>query len=515
MAVLRVRTSALTRTAGRRVVWRLPPCYDSDVLARKQAGSRNAAAAGSGLSDAAALSVAAVLSCSSCQVGTRPSVPEPLLPAARAPGAGRGPASPGGVAAPGGGGHLAAESAASPATPVVAGAAAGPAGGAAAPAVSPAGPAAMYRGDAQHTGRSPFTLPQSPPQERWRFPTAGSITAAPGIAGDGTIVVGSHDGIVYALSAQGMPRWQYRTGDRVWATPALVADGTAYIGSDDDHLYAVQLSDGAARWSVTAGMCKRSGGRSPEGARCDVEQVTVGGDGTIYIGGDAIYALRSDGKVRWRFDPAASQPASLAAAALAGPLASASAPRKVHCGSAPSLGRDGTVYAVCQEVLYALSPDGSKRWEFSAQGEFEAAPAITEDGVVYLGSDDRRLYALDALGQVRFAFLAGAPIRTAVALGRDGAAVFGCDDNALYSVRGDGSLLWSYRTADAVRSSPLVDAAGSIVFGSRDDRLYAVAADGRLKWSVLLDGDVDGTPALGPDGTIYVGADDQALHALR
>ena len=44
---------------------------------------------------------------------------------------------------------------------------------------------------------------------------------------------------------------------------------------------------------------------SPEGARCDVEQVTLGPDGTLYIGGDGIYALRSDGTVRWHFDPGA------------------------------------------------------------------------------------------------------------------------------------------------------------------------------------------------------------------
>ena len=111
------------------------------------------------------------------------------------------------------------------------------------------------------------------------------------------------------------------------------------------------------------------------------------------------------------------------------------------------------VYAICQEILYALGPDGSKRWEFSAQGEFEAAPAISPDGLAYLGSDDRRLYALDALGQVRFSYLAGAPIRTAAAVGRDGGVVFGCDDNAVYSVRSDGTLLWRYFTADAVRSS--------------------------------------------------------------
>jgi outer membrane protein assembly factor BamB len=378
-------------------------------------------------------------------------------------------------------------------------------GATAAPGSTPIGAAApMYRGDAQHTGRSPFTLPDAPPQERWRFPTGGNITAAPAVASDGTIVVGSHDGFVYAVSPQGTPRWRHRTADMIWATPALAADGTIYIGSDDDHLYALSAEDGAQKWALGAGACKRRGGRSPEGARCDIDQVTLAADGTIYIGGDGIYAVRSDGTVRWHFDP--NPPTAGAPGAVA---------KRVHCGSAPSVGRGGMVYAICQEMVYALGPDGIKRWEFAAQGELEAAPAIGEGGIVYLGSDDRRLYALDVLGQPRFAFTAGAPIRTAVALGPGGAIYFGCDDESLYSLRADGTLLWTFHTAGAVRSSPVVDAAGSVVFGSRDDRLYAVAADGKQKWSVVLDGDVDGTPALGADGTIYVGADDQALHALR
>jgi outer membrane protein assembly factor BamB len=365
----------------------------------------------------------------------------------------------------------------------------------------------MYRGDAQHTGRSPYLLPEQKPQERWSFPTSGIITAAPALSSDGTILFGSHDGFVYALSPQGSPRWRFRTADMVWATPALSPDGTIFVGSDDDRLYALLPGDGTPRWSRAPGSCKRSGGRSPEGARCDIEQVTRGPDGTLYVGGDGVYALGEGGTVRWHFDPAsgatAEQPPPTAAL------------KKVHCGSSPSLGRDGMVYAICQDMLYALGPDGSKRWEFMAQGEFEASPAL-EGGLLYLGSDDRRLYALDPSGQVRFSFLAAGPIRTAVALGRDGAVLFGCDEDTLYSLRGtDGTLLWSFRTAGAVRSSPLTDAAGNVVFGSRDDRLYAVAADGRLLWSVALEGDVDGSPALGPDGTIYVGADDRALHALR
>ena len=357
------------------------------------------------------------------------------------------------------------------------------------------GPVPMFRGDAQHTGRSLYALPAKMPQERWRFATQGRVTAAPALAADGSVLFGSHDAFVYALAGDGALRWKYRTQDMVFSTPALRGDGSVYLGSDDDRLYSLQLTDGALRWSAHPGSCKRSSGRSPEGARCDIVHATLGPDGTLYLGGEAIYALNADGSVRWQFVPPT--------------------PKKVHCASAPSLGLDGTVYAACQEVVYALDPGGSKRWEFAAQGEIEASPAIGPDGAVHFGSDDRRLYALDASGVVRGSFLAAAPIRTAVAIGKTGNAVFGTDEGDIQAVRADSTLLWTFHTAGPVRSYPLLDSDESVLVGSQDDRLYAVAAMGVLKWSVAFDADVDGAPVLGPDGTIYVGADDMALHALR
>ena len=303
----------------------------------------------------------------------------------------------------------------------------------------------------------------------------------------------------YALRPDGSLRWRRATQDIVWGTPALGSDGLVFAGSDDDRLYALAAADGAQKWAVAPGACKRAGGRGPEGARCDLEQVTLGRDGTLFVAGDGVTALAPDGTVRWRYLPQ----------------------RKVHCGGAPSIGLDGAVYAVCQDALIALNYDGSKRWEWFAPAEIDQPPALAPDGTAYLGCDDRKLYALDPLGQVRFSVLAGGPIRAAVALGPGGVRggsglIYAASyDGTLYAVRPEGVIAWSFRTAGALHAAPLVDAAGSVLIGSRDNRLYALSSTGRPLWSYPLDDDVDGAPVLGPDGTIYVGGDDRALHALR
>ncbi len=365
------------------------------------------------------------------------------------------------------------------------------AGAAALPA--PIGAAQMFHVDATHSGRSRFKGPIVTPHETMHVATGGVVYGSPAITDDGTLVFGSHDKSIYAVDAAGKIRWRHPTGDLVWGTPALGPGGVVYAGSDDDHLYAFDLDDGNVRWQFTAGPCRVASGVGPEGARCDVDGVTVAPDGTVYASADGLYALSPDGKLKWKFAPAVT-----------------------HCAATPAVGPDGTVYVGCQDdAVYAVGPDGTKRWDFRAGDDVDSSPAVGADGTVYVGSDDHKLYALGPGGVLRWAVTTGGPVHSSPAIGADGTVYVGSFDGALYAVRPGGVVAWSFRTADRIVSSPLVDAAGNVLVGSEDDRLYALSPDGKLLWSLLLDGDVDATPALGPDGTIYVGDDDRALHALH
>jgi len=364
--------------------------------------------------------------------------------------------------------------------------------GAASIAVGPAAQG-MFRVEPHHRGRSPYLVPKQKPEIRWTMETSSPVTASPTISNDGLILGGSHANKVFALDRDGKLAWTFATGDLVWSTPAIAALGTVYVGSDDDNLYALDGKTGKLIWKYRVGNCSQTVGIGPEATRCDVDAgPTIGPDGTIYTGGDAIYAIQPNGTLRWRFTTGG------------------------HVASAPAVGDDGTVYAGSQDnSVYAVAPDGRRQWEFRARDDVESSPAIEEDGTVYVGSDDNRLYALNPQGQLLWAFTTGDDVRSSPAIGRDGTVYIGSFDGLLYAIRRDGTLLWAFRTGDRIFSSALVDAAGTILVGSQDDRLYAIEPDGKLRWSVELGGDVDSSPTLGPDGSIYVGTDDGKLYALR
>jgi outer membrane protein assembly factor BamB len=351
----------------------------------------------------------------------------------------------------------------------------------------------MFRFDYQHRGRSNYKLPVQRPEVRWTYETGGPITSSPLLSSDGLVIVGSHDHRVHAVDRQGQARWSFSTNDLIFSSPALTSTGILLIGSDDDTLYALDQKSGKSFWKVRSGTCPQTQGVGPEASRCDVDGgPTIGPDGTIYFGGDAVYAVSPNGELRWRFVTAG------------------------HVSTAPAVMQDGTVVAGSRDNnVYAINRDGSKRWDFRARGDIESTPAIEEDGTIYFGADDNRLYALSPQGQIVWAYTTGDDIRATPTIGRDGTVYVGSFDGLFYAVHRDGTPAWSFRTGDRILSSALVDANGAILVGSQDDRLYCLEPDGKLRWSVELGGDVDSSPILAADGTIYVGTDDKKLYALR
>jgi outer membrane protein assembly factor BamB len=351
---------------------------------------------------------------------------------------------------------------------------------------------AMFRLGSAHRGRSPYNLPATKPEIAWTVTTGGPIVSSPAVTEDGTVLVGSHDGKLYAVARDGSTKWSYATGDIIFGSPAVAHDGTIYIGSDDDHLYAVVPTSAKPRWIFQIGACPQRIGVGPEASRCDADAgPTIGPDGVVYTGGDGVYAINPDGTLRWRF-------------ATGG-----------HVASAPAVLGDGTVVAGSQDdLVYGIGPDGSKRWDFRTGGDVDAAPAVGDDGTIYVGSDDRKVYALGPDGSLHWAFTTGGDVRASVAVG-NGMIFVGSFDAQLYAIRLDGTLAWTFRSGDRIVSSALVDAKGAVLFGSQDDRLYCLEPDGHLRWSVELGGDVDSSPTLVADGTIFVGSDDRKLYALR
>ena len=336
----------------------------------------------------------------------------------------------------------------------------------------------MFHHDPQHTGRSPFICPICPVQQ-WAFFTGSAIGSSAAVGVDGTIYLGSGNGMLYAINPDGTQQWAFANGEGNDSSPAIGADGTIYFGSADANLYALN-SDGTQRWVFPTG-------------NSIVSSLVIGADATIYIGsGDAnLYALNPDGTQQWVF------------------------PTGAYIYSSPAIGSDGTIYVGSENNnLYAINPNGTQQWAFPTGSAILSSPAIGSDGTIYVGSGDANLYALNPDGTQKWAFPTGSYIYSSPAIGSDGTIYVGSGDANLYALNPDGTEQWAFPTGGAIESSPAIGSDGTIYVGSDDGNLYAFNPDGTQRWAFTTGWGIESSPAIGADGTLYVGANNGKLYAI-
>jgi outer membrane protein assembly factor BamB len=196
---------------------------------------------------------------------------------------------------------------------------------------------------------------------KWKYLTSVAVFSSPAIGEDGTVYCGSHDKHLYAFYPNnGTVKWKHKTGHWIRTAPCIADDGTIYAVSLDDHLYAL-YPNGTLKWRINTG----EGGTSP----------TIGQDGTIYCGYTKLRAIDpDDGSIKWSFNPGE---------------------RRTIQGSTPCNSADGTIYFGTHigetdgGELIAVNPDGTERWRIKVATIWtDSAPAIGEDGTVYIGSWD-------------------------------------------------------------------------------------------------------------------------------
>jgi len=216
--------------------------------------------------------------------------------------------------------------------------------------------------------------------KKWTFYTGGGVDSSPAIGSDGTIYVGSRDFYLYAINPDGSKKWAFKTGRGVVSSPAIGSDGTIYVGSNDFKFYAIN-PDGSKKWAFEAAAGIPSWDISGNGVR---SSPTIGNDGTIYVGSDDsyLYAINADGSKKWAFETN-----------LDGRQGPDFGLDRVR--SSPVIGSDGTIYVGSGDYnLYAINPDGSKKWNFKTGDGVDSSPTIGNDGTIYVGSWDKNLYAI-------------------------------------------------------------------------------------------------------------------------
>jgi outer membrane protein assembly factor BamB len=237
-----------------------------------------------------------------------------------------------------------------------------------------------------------------------------------------------------------------------------------------------------------------------------VRTATIGQDGTVYVGtlgtlGGRFYAITEDGTISWSFDTG------------------------TEVQNWPALGADGTIYmAAYGGVVYAFDPGGTVKWSFDTSDNcMMYSPTIAADGTIYAGSYFGTLFALNPGGGLKWEVNTGGNLESAPAIGEDGTLYltgYQYPNGVLHAISSSGIILWTSSVATmavgGVNSSPVIATDGTIYVGANDSKLYAINPDGTLKWSFTTPAySYSGsTPAIGDDGTIYYAGDSQYLYAV-
>jgi outer membrane protein assembly factor BamB len=192
----------------------------------------------------------------------------------------------------------------------------------------------------------------------------------------------------------------------------------------------------------------------------------------------------------------------------------------------PVIDNDGIIY-IGASKLYAVYPNGTKKWEYDIPHKIVSAPAINDIGVLCVGTIHawpNYLYAIHTSnGTLKWKYdLGDHDVYSSPAIGDDGTIYFSTNDGhtdgwtgSIRALNSDGSLKWRFKTNHVTYSSPAIGDDGTVFCGSHDTYLYALYPNnGTLKWKYKTGGWIRTAPCIGDDGTIYVVSLDNYLHAL-
>ena len=279
---------------------------------------------------------------------------------------------------------------------------------------------------------------------------------------------------LWHVSQQGEVLWKYEINssklriDVGLSVPAIGADGTVYVGGD--RLYAIH-QDGSPKWTYASDW--------PEAIR---NAVSIGNDGTIYFAyhNVPLTALNpEDGTIKWILPLGVND----------------------HCFSSPAIGSDGTIYVATQPgIIYAVSPNGQMLWSFNIQtvgftGSIRCSPSIDHDGTIYFGITNGQpvsaLFAISAEGLIKWIFEPpnlpdNVPsnhfdIYSSPAIGADGILYFGQEFGRLYALNAsDGTMASINNVSTAIIwSSPVIDKNGVLYINDMSGRVYALQTTGK------------------------------------
>lgn len=341
---------------------------------------------------------------------------------------------------------------------------------------------------------------------KWTATTAPQLQASP-VYANGTVYMGTHDGILNAYDATGGNlKWSFNTHTSFQHVSAPLVDpgtGTAFFGTVGTRdaqsipaaFYALDTTTGTLKWSILLPWNEFG--------------FPTLFSSTIYVGishaanNSALYAIDEiSGHINWQY---------ATNGGVWGAVATDTSTNTVFTGigdpvfqvvalnattgtsrwqyTVPHFHKDddpGSGIAVANGLVYINSKNGSIYAIHENDGTFAwstplgpqssgnvSSPAVTTNGMLYVGSHDHNLYTLDAsTGGVIHKTLTGGVIASSPAVA-NGVVYFASLDAKIYAMDATtGKILWSFATGGRSYCSPTM-ANGWLYCSSTDGKLYA------------------------------------------
>lgn len=308
--------------------------------------------------------------------------------------------------------------------------------------------------------------------------------------------------------------------NEVRSTPAIAPDESIYfVVQVRDELGGLVLRD--ELWKVSpSGSVSWKYNINPNALGMDIGLSTpaIGVDGTVYVAGDRLYAINSDGTLRW----------------------TAFSSTYETMMNSPIIGNDGTIYFVYHNIpLTALSPsDGTIKWScaLGVNDHCFASPAIGSNGDIIVAQHPSTLYAVTSNGQIRWTFNLSSVgftgyFRSSPSIDKDGTIYLGINmgspTSAFFAINNDGTLKWIFEPTDLpsdvpkdhfdIYSSPAIGEDSIVYFGQEFGRIYALKTkDGSVVSMVeTKQGITWSSPAISKNGILYISDLSGTIYATK
>jgi outer membrane protein assembly factor BamB len=147
--------------------------------------------------------------------------------------------------------------------------------------------------------------------------------------------------------------------------------------------------------------------------------------------------------------------------------------------------------------LYALNAEtGQTDWSVDLIGAIVGTPAVSEDGMIYVGSFNSELVALETeTGRIVWRAPTTDWVWSGPALEGE-RLYFGDVSGLLYCLsRADGSQLWTYQADGSIAGKPLVTE-DTVYITTDAGTLIALTKDGAVKWTQAVGGKLYSSPRI-------------------